>query len=356
MRQKKTIYWAIAFIIIGLVAAPLVIAGSKSDKDITLGVWTTEIGDNLTTSQKLDRDEGLLVIDIKEDSPADEAGLRDGDIIVKVDDKNIKKTSDLNNVLKNHKEGDSIEITYVRHNRERTTTVDLTEERSIRRKYSGRDYKRYYASNDDDDDEDEWDWDYDYDYDYNKYDAYNHGFIGVYLQNINGQLADYFGLDNSRGALISEVFEDSPAEKAGLKAGDVVIRADNEKIYEVEDLQDIVYDKKEGDKLELEIVRHGKTQNLTVEVTEENLNRNYSSSHHFSVPRIRIPNIPSVPSIPAIPRIKYYGDFDDDDWDGLDPDDIQELQEELKNLQEELHRELYELQKEMKEIQDKIDG
>jgi len=353
MSKTKSLYWIVALTLTGLVFASFIFAGTKSDKYLTLGVWTSEIGDDLKTSEKLDRDEGLLIIEINDDSPADDAGLREGDIIVKADGKTIRKTSDLNEVLKKHQEGDTFEITYVRHNRERTTTVDLTEQKVNRRKYSDRHHNRFYSADDDDDDEFEWDWDSDYDYDYDKYDNYRHGFIGVMLQDLNGQLAKYFDLDNSRGALITEVFEDSPAEKGGLSAGDVVIKADGEKIYETEDLQEIVYDMEEGDKLELEIIRRGNTQNLTIEITEDNLNRHYSSSHHYSVPRI---NIPKIPSIPDIPQIKYFGDYDNDDFDNWDSGNFDELREELKELQEELREEMQELQKELREIQEKIDG
>src|SRR5687767_15991812 len=52
------------------------------------------------------------------------------------------------------------------------------------------------------------------------------GRIGVQIQQVNAQLADSFGLDRPRGALVGQVIEEGPAEKAGVKPGDIILSVD----------------------------------------------------------------------------------------------------------------------------------
>jgi C-terminal processing protease CtpA/Prc len=79
-------------------------------------------------------------------------------------------------------------------------------------------------------------------------------------------LGDYFGVKDGEGALITEVDEDGPAYKAGLKAGDVIVEADEKKIENTEDLVSTISDMKEGDKVDVKVIRDHKPQSFTVEV------------------------------------------------------------------------------------------
>ena len=81
---------------------------------------------------------------------------------------------------------------------------------------------------------------------------------------MNDQLKEYF--DVKQGVLITEVIEDSPAEKAGMKAGDVVIRFGDEKIKDNEDLVDAVHDGKPGDRVEITIIRDKKEMKVQAEL------------------------------------------------------------------------------------------
>jgi serine protease Do len=72
------------------------------------------------------------------------------------------------------------------------------------------------------------------------------GWLGVSIQPVTDELAQSFGLNKSRGALISDIMSGSPAEKAGLKQGDVVIRFDGKEIKDARQLQMIVADTRVG--------------------------------------------------------------------------------------------------------------
>jgi serine protease Do len=89
--------------------------------------------------------------------------------------------------------------------------------------------------------------------------------VGIGLQDLTPELMKPFKIEEKEGALIGQVFEGSPAEKAGLKVGDIVVEIDGKKIKNSQDVVREVLKKKVGQKIELEIVREGKR--IKVEVT-----------------------------------------------------------------------------------------
>ena len=93
--------------------------------------------------------------------------------------------------------------------------------------------------------------------------------VGVYMQPVTKELADYFGLKKAEGALISAVQEDSPADKAGLQRGDIVLEFNNKQIAKPEDLQAAVKETKIGDKVVMLIHRQNKTQYVTIKIEEK---------------------------------------------------------------------------------------
>jgi serine protease Do len=93
-------------------------------------------------------------------------------------------------------------------------------------------------------------------------------YIGVGFQELTQELAQHFGVQGKGGALISSVVPESPAERAGLRAGDVITRVDNEAIRESRDLQRTLLQRKVGAKVDLTIVREKKERTVSM-VTQE---------------------------------------------------------------------------------------
>lgn len=81
--------------------------------------------------------------------------------------------------------------------------------------------------------------------------------MGITMQPLTQDLASYFGLNIDAGVVINEVVEGAPAQKAGLRRGDVIIRMDGQKIMETTQVQSIVLNHKVGDELPVVVYRDG---------------------------------------------------------------------------------------------------
>ena len=94
------------------------------------------------------------------------------------------------------------------------------------------------------------------------------GWLGVQIQRVDRDLAESFGLDRAAGALVTRVFAESPAEKAGLKEGDIITEFGGRAIDLSSDLPHVVGRFKAGTTTEVIVVREGERQTLDVTVGE----------------------------------------------------------------------------------------
>ncbi len=94
------------------------------------------------------------------------------------------------------------------------------------------------------------------------------GRIGVQIQDVNQALANSFGLPKPQGALISGVEPGSPAEKAGLKSGDVVLGVNGKEINQLSELAGAIAATRPGNNARLQVWREGKSRDIDVKVAE----------------------------------------------------------------------------------------
>ncbi len=92
------------------------------------------------------------------------------------------------------------------------------------------------------------------------------GFLGVSIQMVSKELAESFGLDEPKGALVARVFDDSPAEKAGIQRGDIILAFNGQEIEDMSDLPRLVAATPVGEEANVTIFRDGKTRQVSVEV------------------------------------------------------------------------------------------
>ena len=99
------------------------------------------------------------------------------------------------------------------------------------------------------------------------------GFIGVSLVDLTSELRGYFGVADGTGVLVSEAVKGSPAEKAGIRAGDVIVSLDGKNVDSARDIGEIIRAMKKGDTTRVDVRRKGTAQQFLVTVGERELKR-----------------------------------------------------------------------------------
>lgn len=108
-----------------------------------------------------------------------------------------------------------------------------------------------------------------------KHGKVHRGRLGVQIQELSPELANSFGLKSTKGALVSIVDRDSPADKAGIKAGDVIIAFDGQTVESSRELPMLVGNSQPGTKSTLKIIRQGETRDIEItlgEMSSDNAN------------------------------------------------------------------------------------
>lgn len=215
------------------------------------------------------------VIAVEKGSPAELAGLKRGDIILEFDGKKITMTQMLVNEVRRRKPGDNVVLKIDRKGKEQDVKVKLGEysEKDIKKELELK-FPRLFPPKAPKAPEPPkvkiperpflevlprgWE---------------SRKFIGVYLEELNRELSEFFGVKEGIGLVVSKVSEDSPAQKAGLQVGDVIVKADGKQVESVKELSELIQDKEKGDTFEIEFIRDKKKKTVEVEIEEEERNR-----------------------------------------------------------------------------------
>jgi len=97
----------------------------------------------------------------------------------------------------------------------------------------------------------------------NVYSIHSGGYLGVQIQELTDGLRDYFKVKSDAGVLISEVVEDSPAEKAKLKVGDIIVSVNGDGVSTTSELQRAISREGSGADVSLEVIRKGRKKDYT---------------------------------------------------------------------------------------------
>jgi membrane-associated protease RseP (regulator of RpoE activity) len=179
-------------------------------------------------------------------------------------------------------------------------------------------------------------------------------YMGVALQELPDQLAAFF--EAKHGVLIATVEENGPAEDAGLRAGDVVIRFDGVPVKTTADLYKELYEAKPGDEVELDIVRRGKKKEVSLTLGKKKTDSPWSQGFFLDkdkkLPHLyRVPPAPDYhkfPDMPEMPQFKYR--YALPEGGHLDLEGMKDFKKEMEKLRDELK----ELRDEMKALKKEI--
>lgn len=223
-----------------------------------LGVFLEEVTQPRMKELGLTQERGAIVMKVVPGGPAEKAGLKENDVIVSYNGQEVESVRQLQRLLRETPPGRSVSIQAISSGKPADLRVTLT-----KRDFS--DINRGMAQS-----YDNWknfpsvppaDLNFNFDAD---------GFfprpkLGVSAEPLTDQLAGFFGVKEGRGILVSEVTEHSAAADAGLKAGDIIIEFDNQRINSVDDLRKQLASKSEGP-VTLKIVRDKKEQTVKVDL------------------------------------------------------------------------------------------
>lgn len=239
-----------------------------------LGIHMENLTKDIIEDFNYPKKKGVIITAVIENSPADEVGLKEYDILYLFDGKEIGGAAQLSRMVRKRKPGDKVEIVAYRDGEKKVKTVelgerkDLVSEFDLEGEFRMEDWKVYAE-------------------DMGEYakelgrstrlfatEVYNiKGRMGLCVMELDEDLAGYFKVKEDEGVLVLDVSEDSPAEKAGIKSGDVIVDVDGKVISETEDLVDEFAELEDADVVEVSVVRKGKKEKVKLEVEESYFGR-----------------------------------------------------------------------------------
>ena len=174
-----------------------------------LGIYMDEIDADISATLELESRKGVLVARVIEDSPAEKAGLKTYDVILAVDEVATDTPAALRSYIAHQPPGTEVELTLLRDGRKRKVTARLTtrEESLSAAAEEPREEKKK---------------------------------LGMAVQELTGDLADRLGFEEEKGVVVSDVERGSPASRAGLRRGDLIIEIDREPVGSVRDYREAI--------------------------------------------------------------------------------------------------------------------
>jgi S1-C subfamily serine protease len=229
---------------------------SDDDDRGWLGVSISEVTADKAKELKLPAERGVLLTDVEADSPAAKAGLKSGDVITEFNGQKVEGTAQFRRFVRETPAGRTVQLTYWRDGRSQTASVQLGQARSafhMRPK------------------------DFNFHFQMPQLDrlrvmpelklfSMGRPLLGIDAEDLSGQLGGYFGAPDGEGVLVRSVNEGSPAEKGGLKAGDVITQVNGERVKSVSDLREKLRAGAEKKTFALGVLRNRSQVTVNVEI------------------------------------------------------------------------------------------
>jgi len=226
-----------------------------------LGVEIAEVTSDKAKYLKLSAVRGVIVKDVEPDSPAAKAGLKENDVITQYDGQAVEGTVQFRRLVRETPAGRTVTIGISRNGNTQNISVDLGERSAFsEKKMKGkmRDLDNVYAFSMPNPD-----------FSFSMPSVISRTpVLGINAEDLSGQLGSYFGAPDDAGVLIREVSAGTAADKAGLKAGDVITKVNGKPVRSLADLRAQLRDQSDQKSLNLGILRKGSEMNLAVTVVK----------------------------------------------------------------------------------------
>ncbi len=227
-----------------------------------IGVMVQDVNKKIARKVKLDSEEGAYVNEVLEDSPADSAGIQECDVIIEFNGKKLFDSDDLAKTVRRTLPETKVNLVIIRESEKKTLHLTVGKKRESQRYMVGGlpNIPDVHVFED-------------------------NRILGLQLLALNEQLGEYFGAPNNEGVLVEEVEYKSSAEKAGFKAGDIVVRVGEKTVDAVEKIRKELQKYDEGDTVKFEVMRKSTKKILNVEMEEhQNIQKNF----FFRKPHLRM--------------------------------------------------------------------
>lgn len=222
-----------------------------------LGVDIRDIDKDRMTALKLKEESGVEVTLVDGDAPAGKAGIREHDVILQYNGTPVESEEQLRRLIRETPPGRTVTLGISRDGNPLKISVQLAEHSKVvtevfpRVQLTPRMDLSELPNR----------------MDIPVFALYSNA-LGMQTENLTRQLGEFFGVKDGEGLLVRSVEKGSAAEKAGIKAGDVIVRVGDEKLSDRSDLARILSKHREGGKLAVGVVRDKKEQTLTVDVPQ----------------------------------------------------------------------------------------
>ncbi len=232
--------------------------------DSYLGVSIRDVSSEDVENLGLLRERGVYITDVQQDSPAGESGIQEADVILEYSGIPVLSARQFQRLVADTPTGREVEISVFRDRQTRSMTAEI----GSRRGGSSPFFEVFSPL------EEGGAQMVPFDRALGRLSFSGKPRLGIRGDSLTEQLADYFGVTQGEGILIAEVIEGTPAEKAGLKAGDVIVSVNGVGVASVSDLSRQL----EDGLVELGIVRQQRLQTVTADLTKNERERKKPST------------------------------------------------------------------------------
>jgi serine protease Do len=235
-----------------------------------LGIASSDVDNNRASALKLKEATGAEILNVDRDAPAAKAGLRVHDVILQMNGQPVAGEQQLRRMLRETPAGHTITLLISRDGQQQTVTVQLADRATIEQ--NAWTQQMVVPAPDDDDTivlEGPSGRGFGVGSGSGFFGAFSLGSpsVGVELDVLGSQLADYFGVKDGQGLLVKHVAENSPASRAGLKAGDVITQANGQKMATLGEWMKMLHANR-GKQVQLTLVRNHKEETVTLEAAK----------------------------------------------------------------------------------------